>query len=38
MSKADRDAITMYGTHAQATYVDRDGTYDNDRQSYGSAA
>lgn len=26
--------ITMYGTHAQATYVDRDGTYDNDRQSY----
>lgn len=26
--------ITMYGTHAQATYVDRDGAYDNDRQSY----
>lgn len=26
--------ITMYGTHAQATYVNRDGTYDNDRQSY----
>lgn len=26
--------ITMYGTHAQATYVDRDGKYDNDRQSY----
>lgn len=26
--------ITMYGTHAQATYVDRDGTYDNDRKSY----
>lgn len=26
--------ITMYGTHAQATYVDRNGAYDNDRQSY----
>lgn len=26
--------ITMYGTHAQATYVDRDGEYDSDRQSY----
>lgn len=26
--------ITMYGTHAQATYVNRDGAYDNDRQSY----